>query len=148
MTQEVTTKATFPSVEWFNAVRDLLSDDPEYRHIGTCDALVGIKVTGADKHYVLRFEAFEIGEVEETSEAKAEEVDFWLEMSLDGWKDMIQNIKEHGKADLDHTLNTIDVKVPEGLARSHDGYRRDAFFRFNQTFQYFFDITAKIDTQF
>jgi len=148
MTQEVTTKATFPSVEWFNAVRDLLSDDPEYRHIGTCDAIVGIKVTGADKHYVLTFEAFEIDEVEETSEAKAEEVDFWLEMSLDGWKDMIQNIKEHGKADLDHTLNTIDVKDPDGLARSHDGYRRDAFFRFNQTFQYFFDVTAKIDTQF
>jgi hypothetical protein len=69
-------------------------------------------------------------------------------MSLDGWKEMLQNIKEHGKADLDNTLNTIDLKDPEGLARSHDGYRRDAFYRFNQSFQYFFDVSAKIDTQF
>ena len=29
MTQEVTTKAKFPSVEWFNAVRDLVKDDIE-----------------------------------------------------------------------------------------------------------------------
>ena len=148
MTQEVTIKATFPSVEWFNAVRDLVNDDAAYRQIGTCDSTVGIKVTGADKHYVLTFEAFEVADVEETNEAKAEEVDFWLELTLDGWKEMIQNIREHGKADLDHTLNTIDVKETEGLARSNDGYRRDAFFRFNQTYQYFFDITAKIDTQF
>jgi len=39
-------------------------------------------------------------------------------------------------------------EIPEGLARSNDGYRRDAFYRFNQTFQYFFDISAKIDTTF
>jgi hypothetical protein len=148
MTQEVTTKAKFPSVEWFNAVRDLVQDDPEYRHIGTCDSSVGLKVTDAEKYYVLTFEAFEVADVKETSEAQSEEVDFWLEMSLAGWKEMIDNIKEHGKADLDHTLNTIDLKDPEGLARSHDGYRRDAFYRFNQTFQYFFDVTAKIDTQY
>ena len=62
---------------------------------------------------------------------------------------MIENIKEHGKADLSHTLNTIDLSMPgEGLARSHDGYRRDAFYRFNQSIQDFFDASAKIDTQF
>lgn len=148
MTQEVTIKVKFPSVEWFNAVADLVKDDVEYRHIGTCDATVGLKVTDVKKYYVLTFEAFEVADVQETSEAKSEEVDFWLEMSLDGWKEMIDNIKEHGKADLSHTLNTIDLRDAEGLARSHDGYRRDAFYRFNQTFQYFFDVTAKIDTQY
>jgi hypothetical protein len=69
-------------------------------------------------------------------------------MPYDKWKEMIQNIKDHGKADLHHTLNTIDLEMPEDLARSHDGYRRDAFYRFNQSYQYFFDISAKIDTQF
>ena len=58
------------------------------------------------------------------------------------WKDMIENIKDNGKADLHHTLNTIDLEDPDGLARSNDGYRRDAFYRFNQTFQYFFDVSV------
>ncbi len=38
--------------------------------------------------------------------------------------------------------------IPEGFARSHDGYRRDAFYRFNQSIQDFFNASSKIDTQF
>ena len=56
---------------------------------------------------------------------------------------MIENIKENGRADLHHTLNTIDLEDPEGFARSNDGYRRDAFYRFNQTYQYLFDIIGE-----
>src|SRR3990172_10993007 len=148
MTQQVTTKATFPSIEWFNAIRQLVNGDEGFRRIGTCDAEVGIKVPDLKKYYKLTFEAFEVADVSEVSETEAESGDFWLEMSYANWKEMIQNIKENGRADLHHTLNTIDLEEPEGLARSHDGYRRDAFYRFNQTFQYFFDSTAKIDTTF
>lgn len=148
MTQQVTTKAAFPSIEWFNAVRQLVNGDDGYRRIGTCDAEVGIKVPDLKKYYKLTFEAFEVAGVSEVSETEAESGDFWLEMSYAKWKEMIQNIKENGRADLHHTLNTLDLTDPDGLARSHDGYRRDAFYRFNQTFQYFFDSTAKIDTVF
>ena len=82
------------------------------------------------------------------SETEAEETDFWLELPYARWKEMLENIKENGQADLHHTLNTIDLEEPEGFARSHDGYRRDAFYRFNQTFQYFFDASARVDTTF
>ena len=76
-------------------------------------------------------------------------MDFWMEQDYDAWKDMIENIKAHGKADLTHTLNTLDLtQGGEGLVRSHDGYRRDAFYRFNQSLQDFFDASSKIDTQF
>ncbi len=148
MTQQVTAKATFPSVDWFNAIRDIVNKDDAYRHIGTCDATVGIKVPDLQKYYVLTFEAFEVAGIRDSTEAEAENTDFWLEMSYAKWKEMIENIKANGRADLHHTLNTIDLEDPEGLARSHDGYRRDAFYRFNQTFQYFFDTSAKIDTVF
>ena len=50
--------------------------------------------------------------------------------------------KKNGKADLSHTLNTLDLSMPEGLARSHDGYRRDAFYRFNQSIQDFFNASG------
>ena len=149
MTQEATTaSATFPSVEWFNTVKDLVNVDEGYKRIGTADAEVGLKIPDLQKYYKLTFEAFEISEVKEVDEAEAENTDFWFEMSYARWKDMIQNVKENGRADLHHTLNTIDLEDPEGLARSHDGYRRDLFYRFNQTFQYFFDATARIDTTF
>lgn len=148
MTQEVKTKANFPSVEWFNAIRDIVNNDESYKRIGTCDSTVGIKVPDKGKNYVMTFEAFEISDVRETSATDAEDTDFWLEMSFAKWKEMIENIKQNGKADLHHTLNTIDLEDPDGLARSNDGYRRDAFYRFNQTFQYFFDSSAQIDTTF
>ena len=148
MTQQVTTKATFPSVEWFNALRQIVNEDDGYKRIGTCDTVIGVKIPDLQKSFLLTFEAFEVTDVREVSETEAEETDFWLEMPYAKWKEMLQNIKENGKADLHHTLNTIDLEDPEGLARSNDGYRRDAFYRFNQTFQYFFDSSAKLDTAF
>ena len=148
MTQEVKTKASFPSVEWFNAIREIVNNDESYKRIGTCDSTVGIKIPDKDKYYVMTFEAFEIADVRETDAVTAEDTDFWLEMPFAKWREMIENIKANGKADLHHTLNTIDLEDPEGFARSHDGYRRDAFYRFNQTYQYFFDSSAKIDTIF
>jgi len=148
MTQEVTTKATFPSVDWFNAIRSIVNGDAGYRHIGTCDTVVGIKVPDRQKYYLLTFEAFEVADVREASEAEVDGADFWLEAPYERWKEMLQNIKANGKADLHHTLNTLDLEDPEGFARSRDGYKRDVFYRFNQTFQYFFDISAKIETVF
>ena len=38
MTQEVKTKATFPSVEWFNAINEIVNNDEGYKRIGTCDS--------------------------------------------------------------------------------------------------------------
>lgn len=149
MTQEATkTKATFPSIEWFNAIKEIVNADENYKRIGTCDSEIGIKIPDLGKYYKLTFEAFGVEDVRETDDAGAENTDFWLEMPYARWKDMIENIKDNGKADLHHTLNTIDLEDPEGLARSNDGYRRDAFYRFNQTFQYFFDASVHVETSF
>jgi hypothetical protein len=149
MTQEATKiKATFPSVDWFNAIKSIVNQDEGYKRIGTCDSEVGVKIPDLQKYYKIIFEAFEVADIRETDEADAENADFWLEMPYARWKEMIENIKANAKADLHHTLNTLDMEDPDGLARSHDGYRRDAFYRFNQTFQYFFDASARIDTSF
>jgi hypothetical protein len=136
----------FPSVDWFNAVRELVNKDEAFRRLGTVDARVGVKA--GDALYELTFEAFECVGAREIQETELRDLDFWLEQSPDEWREMLENIKQHGSADLKHTLNTIDLSTPEGFARSHDGYRRDAFYRFNQSLQHFFDSSAKIDTQF
>jgi len=148
MAQQVKTKATFPSVEWFNALKEIINDDADYRRFGTCDASVGIKVQEVSKYFVITFEAFEIGDIKETDERAAEDTDFWIEQTYEQWQEMINNIAANGKADLAHTLNTLDVEYPDGLARSNDGYRRDLFYRFNQSFQHYFDATSQIETKF
>ena len=135
----------FPSVQWFDAVKDLVNNDDAFRRLGTVDARIGVKVGG--QLFELTFEAFECVGVREIGENDLRDLDFWLEQSPEEWRDMIENIKQHGSADLTHTLNTIDLTIPEGFARSYDGYRRDAFYRFNQSLQHFFDSSAKIDTQ-
>ncbi len=148
MTQEVKIKATFPSVQWFDALRNLVNGDEGYRRIGTCDTTVGVKIPDLQKYYILTFEAFECASAREASDSDVDNADFWLEAPYEKWREIITNIRENGKADLHHTLNTIDLEDPEGFARSRDGYKRDAFYRFNQTFQYFFDASAQIETAF
>jgi hypothetical protein len=137
---------TFPSVEWFQAVADLVNEDAEYRHLGMVDATVGIEV--GDRVFALTFEGAEVTNVEEIDKQRAEDLDFTLVMPPQQWREMLENIKEHGRAELQHTLNSIDLATPEEFARSDDYYRRDLFYRYNQSFQHFFDTSAKIDTQF
>ena len=137
---------TFPSVEWFDTVRELVNSDEKYRQLGTVDATVGIKID--DQLFALTFEAFECSGVKEIEEGDLHDVDFWLEQSPEQWRAMLESIKQHGTADLQFTLNTIDLTIPDGFARSHDGYRRDAFYRFNQSLQHFFDSSSQIETQF
>jgi hypothetical protein len=136
----------FPSVEWFDALKAIVNQDPAFRQLGTIDTVIGVKA--GSKIYELTFEAFECAGVREAGEDDLRDMDFWLEQPYDKWQDMIENIKTHGAADLSHTLNTIDLSMPAGLAQSHDGYRRDAFYRFNQSIQDFFNASSKLDTQF
>jgi hypothetical protein len=139
---------TFPSLEWFQKIQKLVNDDPNFKKLGTADASVGIKFSDRDEKYLLTFEAFEVVNVQEAKQADLEAADFYLELPYESWKEMIQNIKMNGHADLHHTLNTIDLELPEGFAQSKDEYRRDLFYRFNQTFQDFFNKSAELDTQF
>lgn len=136
----------FPSVEWFQAIADIINGDEEYRKCGTCDAVVGIQV--GERLFQLDFEAFEVTGVKELTATDPRDLDFTLVLPFDQWKEMIENIRQNGHADLSHTLNSIDLASPEEFAQAEDYYRRDKFYRFNQSFQVFFDTAAKIETEY
>ena len=140
----------FPSVKWFNAVRQEFNTDESVRGAGggTCDAMVGVRV--GESRFLLVFEGFECQSASEIEEADLESTDFYLDMSPEDWEDMLTNIQENGEATFDYTLNTIDLDSENGLALSYTGdqYRQDLFFRYNQTFQYFFDISSRVPIEF
>lgn len=137
---------TFPSVEWFKAVADLVNQDEAYRKLGTCDARVGVQV--GERMFEIDFEAFEVTDVKELDATTPRDLDFTLVLPYDRWKEMLENIKQNGHADLSHTLNSIDLAAADEFARGDDYYRRDLFYRFNQSFQNFFDMSARVETQF
>jgi hypothetical protein len=136
----------FPSVEWFEALQEVVNRDEKFKHFGTIDAKVGVRVD--DKAYELVFEVYELVSVREISVDELEQCDFYLEQEPERWREMLENIKSHGKADISHTLNTIDLNSPQGLARGSDGYKVDLFYRYNQTLQDFFDSSARLETEF
>ena len=138
----------FPSVEWFQALQQLVNVDPEFRRLGTIDAGMGVKV--GPRVFVIIFEAFECIEVREGSEADLDDLDFYLELSEADWRELVENTKANDGADRRHTLNTLDLTKENGLSQNATGdqLRGDIFFRVNESLQLFFDSAAKLDTVF
>jgi hypothetical protein len=143
---EETAMPRFPSVEWFKEAAQLLNTSDSFKRLGTCDAEVGVEV--GEKLFELDFEAFELRNVTEIDRRRAEELDFVLVQSPEAWRAMLEDIKTNGHATHDFTLNSLDLRSAEELARGKDYHRRDLFYRFNQTFQDYFDLSAKMETTF
>ena len=148
MTDPTSTALTFPSVQWFQALQELVNNDEEFRRLGNIDAVMGVKV-GAQV-YVITFEAFECTEVKEGTEYDLIDADFFLEMTVEQWQDLVTNTRENSGADLSHTLNTLDLTIEGGISDNATGdqLRADIFFRVNQSLQHFFDSSAKLETVF
>ena len=139
-------KVTFPSLAWFQAIQSEVHADPGFRKLGTINTTIGAKID--DKVFVITFEAFECSDVREGAEADLDDLDFFLEMSKPAWCEMVRNIKEHGAADFSHTLNSLDMLHEISNNATGDQLRADMFFRYNESLQYFFDASARLDTSF
>ena len=142
--------AEFPSEGWFDAVRQAYNGDDRYRGggAGACNCRAAAKV--GEEAYLIVFEGAECAETRKIGEAELADVDFYLDMPRERWKAMIEDIAENDGASLHFTLNTLDLDSEDGISRSVHGdqYREDLFFRYNQTFQYFFDASAQVPTTF
>lgn len=138
----------FPSVEWFQALRELVNGDEEFRRLGSVDAVMGIKA--GEQVFVITFEAFECTEVREGTEYDLIDADFYLEMTMEQWRELVVNTRENNGADLSHTLNTLDLMIEGGISNNATGdqLRADIFFRVNQSLQHFFDSSARLETVF
>jgi hypothetical protein len=68
------------------------------------------------------------------------------------WREMVENIRRHGHADLTHTLNYLTLPDwPLHLVPVDDIEGQldvDRFYRYNETLQEFFDEAAAVETRF
>ena len=137
---------SFPSVEWFEALKSLVNGDTTYRQFGTVDAVMGVKLD--DSVYIISFEAFQCTGVRLGDDYDLINTDFFLEMSPDAWRAMLQSIKSNGGAEAGQTLVSLDMLNEISNNATGDQLRADMFFRYNQSLQHFFDLSANLDTVF
>ena len=136
----------FPSVDWFESVRDSANGDSQFTSQGTVNCLMGVKVGNAA--FALTFAGFECASVESVSEAALRDTDFYIDMSPEDWQALLNNIVANGGADSSHTLNSLDLTMPNGCVKSDNELRRAAFFQYHLSLQAFFDASARVDTTF
>ena len=141
----------FPSVEWFEEVARAHGADRErLKRLGYVDAKVGILVeedAGRTEGYVLEFAGYGPSAVREVTDPVTES-DFAIAGDLAAWREMIENIAANGEPDLDHTLNRLTMAGTPLRLVAADQLKQDLFFRFNQSFQAFFDASASVSTEF
>ena len=136
----------FPSVEWFEEVRQAVNGSREFRALGNCDTNMGVRVGG--RAFLLKFEAFSCEEVSETGIDGLGDMDFYLEMSPGEWRSLLDNIKANGGADGEHSLNTLDLSREGGILRARDDFMRQSFLRYHLSIQCYFDASAQVETVF
>jgi hypothetical protein len=142
--------AVFPSIDWFQQVRNVYNSDSSLHKGGggACHTTAAFRVK--DENYLIVFEGLKCADIRLANGTELNDVDFVIEMPFDLWSAMVANVQSHGKADLQFTLNSIDLQQEEGIAHSpaDDQYRQDLFYRYNQNFQDFFDASARVETTF
>lgn len=145
-------QTTFPSTKWFETLaREMKHDEAGYRELGSIECIMVVKVDTADAPhlYELVFEGFRMRSVRRLARlADAMPSHFMLEASLDTWREMIDNIHANGGPDLTHTLNYLTFPDEPMRVSGPDQLEVDAFYRYNQSLQRFFNGAAAVPTAY
>jgi hypothetical protein len=149
--------ARFPSVEWFRALAARMDAQPEkYRRLGGVDLTLVPRIVfpdGRAETYALRFEGARCTAVDAPPDPGAARGPHpvLLEGEWAAWREMVENVRAHGGADLQHTLNYLTLPDwPFRLAALDAEAGQldvDRFYRYAATLQAFFDEACTVETE-
>lgn len=144
------TDTLFPSTTWFLALAGRMEqDEAAFRDLGSieCTMVVRIDAPAGPELYEVAFEGFNVQSVRRLACLEDAAPDhFVLEASLDTWREMIDNIRANGGPDLTHTLNYLTFPDTPMRVTGPDQLEVDAFYRYNQSLQRFFNGAAAVST--
>lgn len=137
--------------EWFEGLRGAAARHAEeFRDLGFVDTRFAIRASdaapGQPAATGLVFDTYECERVVSLPTAKDLErfdADFVLEAPDAVWREMLDNVRRNGKADLAHTINTLVLSGAAKLS-SDDQLREDLFYRYNGSLQLFFDLASEV----
>jgi hypothetical protein len=143
---------SFPSQPWFQALADQMVEDSEqFRNFGPMNCTMVVKVDDAKEVQLTEivFEAYTVKSVRSLrSLADANPDHFVLNAPMGVWREMLANISAGGTADLKHTLNFLTFPDDPMVVTGPDQLQIDAFYRYNESLQRFFDGASSIATSY
>jgi len=138
----------FPSIDWFERLALVQADNEEtFRDFGPIDCTMVAKID--DQLFEIAFAGFGVTSIRRlTSLAEAAPSHFVVEGPLTVWREMLENIRAKGAPDLQHTLNYLTFPDVPMRVTGPDQLEIDAFYRYNESLQRFFNGAAKVPTTF
>ncbi|HXG19671.1 MAG TPA: hypothetical protein VNN62_11445 [Methylomirabilota bacterium] len=145
-------RVAFPSLAFFQALQTLMrQEEARFRRLGFIDVTFGVEIVephGQTWCYLLTFEVFECREVAAVAGFDLPSIDFVLQGDMAAWVEMLQNVQQHGGADVTHSLNTLTHFGERMHVLYDDPDNRDKLFRFQESIQEFFDLASTLDIDF
>ena len=148
--------ADFPSLSFFEQLVARMASRPEdYRKMGPVDLTLVVRLLHPDGRaelYSLAFDGFEcIASQPATLADVRTRHAVVIEGEFEHWREMIANIRQHGAADLSHTLNYLTLPDwPFRLVAIDDDEGQldiDRFYRYQTNLQAFFDEAGELATR-
>jgi hypothetical protein len=140
----------FPDLEWFRALGRLMEAEGEvFRRLGYAEVRFAIRVLSEDGERTealtgLEINGYALSRALSLGDAAAFDPDFIVCGRASVWHRMLDMIGRDGRPELHHTLNSLALMGEELWLESGDQLREDKFYRFNQTLQELFNLSARL----
>ncbi len=142
----------FPSEAWFERLATIMREDASsFRRLGPVECTMIVKVHTAEEValFEVAFASFRVRSIRRLQRVEDAAPDhFVVDAPLDTWREMLENIRSHGAPDLTHTLNYLTFPDDPMLVSGPDQLQIDAFYRYNQSLQRFFNGAAQVATRY
>ena len=127
-----------PKLDWLDAARRALNDDPAFRKLGSVDVTLGLAI--GDEARLVPFEAFEVGAIagEGDEQVDFRDADLVLEMTPKDWNAYLrQRARGQGPS-----LLTLDLA--DKVFRAADPLAALKLTRYSRSLQAFIDAGARL----
>src|SRR5262249_44683380 len=118
-----------------------------FSRLGFFDTTFGVRISpddgGEPADFALRFEVFDCVEVRDGLAGL--EPDFVVEGPFSAWREMLDTIQPLGAAAAAHSLNAPTPFGERLRVRYDDPDGHDKLYRFAESIQEFFDLSARLD---
>ncbi len=141
---------TFPSEKWFEALAANM-DRATFEPLGAIDCTMVVTVLDLPDQelFEVKFRSYGVESVRRLDSIESADPDhFRIEANLPTWREMIDNITANGQPDLEHTLNFLTFPDVPMLVDGPDQLQIDAFYRYNQSLQLYFNGAAGMATEY
>ena len=148
----MSTEISFPSKKWFEALaKRMTADAAAFRKLGPVDCTMVVKVDTdrRERCIGISFEGFRVKSIRELEGTHAAPPShFVIEGPLHAWREMIENVRANGGPDREHTLNYLTFPDDPLRVTGPSQLEIDAFYRYNESLQRFFNGAANLPTSY